>query len=103
MRLECNWNVCDPTGTYTFCKRKTLQLFIYLYQRICHGLFVLPICLVSFVGFPDGILLKSISDRYRPDRNPVGPITARYRFKVLFCDFGCFRILFIYFYRVMKI
>ena len=70
MRLECDWNVCDPTGTQTFCKRKILQLFIYLYQRIRHGLFVLPNGLVSFVGFPDGILLKSISDRYRPDRNP---------------------------------
>ena len=31
--------------------------------------------------FPANILLKSISDRYRPDRYPVGPITVRYRFK----------------------
>ena len=30
---------------------------------------------------PASILLKYILDRYRPDRIPVGPITARYRFK----------------------
>ena len=31
-----------------------------------------------FVGFPVSILCKSISDRYRPDRNPI---TVQYRFK----------------------
>ena len=30
---------------------------------------------------PLSILLKSISDRYRPERIPVGPITVRHRFK----------------------
>ena len=30
---------------------------------------------------PASILHKSISDRYRSDRVPVGPITVRYRFK----------------------
>ena len=30
---------------------------------------------------PRSILLESTSDRYRPDRNPVRPITVRYRFK----------------------
>ena len=29
----------------------------------------------------DSFLLKSISDRYRLDRNPVGPITVRYKYK----------------------
>ena len=30
---------------------------------------------------PDSILLKSILDRYRLDRNPVGPISVQYIFK----------------------
>ena len=35
----------------------------------------------SFYYIPASIPLKSISDRYRPDRIPVGPVTFRYRFK----------------------
>ena len=35
----------------------------------------------TFRHIPASILLKSISGHYRPDRIPVGPITARYRFK----------------------
>ena len=31
--------------------------------------------------FPVSNLFKSISDRYRPDRDPVGLITVRYRFR----------------------
>ena len=31
--------------------------------------------------YPASILLKSISDRYRPDINPVGPIKVRNSFK----------------------
>ena len=30
---------------------------------------------------PANILLKSVLDRYRPDRNAVGPITIRYKFE----------------------
>ena len=33
------------------------------------------------MSFPASILHKSISDRYRPDSNAVGPITVRYRLK----------------------
>ena len=38
-----------------------------------------PVDVNNTVSF--SILLKSTSDRYRPDRIPVGPITVRYRFK----------------------
>ena len=42
---------------------------------------VITLAQVHFKEDPTSILLVSISDRYRPDRNPVGPITVQYRFK----------------------
>ena len=46
------------------------------------GKIVFP-CVLLFLDrhIPASILLKSISNRYRTDRNPVGPITVRYRLK----------------------
>ena len=65
------------------------------------------ICLQIHVdlGFhhPASILHKSISDRYRPDSNAVGPITVRYRLKqnaswALTCLEGIFFFSFFFFF-----
>ena len=55
------------------CQYMTFRLLITCYTAFY--------AIMKVDRYPASDLLKSISDRYRPESNPNGPIMVRYRFK----------------------